>query len=122
MGGVRSAREHDRDGNGRQDRGEVALAGVKFELLNDAGDVLPSTSTDTYGRYSFRQMAETGDYQVRVVVPPLLQVTPNSSRSFLISRGDVTLSGLDFGLRLADRSAAGSFYEELEQVRRLLRG
>jgi peroxidase len=106
----------DRDGNGHQDRGETALAGVSVELLNDEGVVIASTRTDSSGRYRFTQFRETGDYQVRVVVSDRLQVTPASPQDVLISRGDVSVGGLDFGLRLADRSAAGGFQNELNQV------
>jgi hypothetical protein len=54
------------------------------------------------------------------VVSDRLQVTSASPQDVLISRGDVTVGGLDFGLRLADRSAAGSFQNELNQVLGLL--
>jgi peroxidase len=106
----------DRNGNGHRDTGEAALAGVSVELLNDDGVVIASTVTDASGRYRFTQFRETGDYQVRVVVSDRLQVTPANPQDVLISRGDVSVGGLDFGLRLADRSAAGGFQTELNQV------
>lgn len=110
----------DRDGDGRQDRGESALRGVLLQLLNDEGDVIAMTRTDSSGRYSFNQFAETGDFQIEVVVPPELTVTRTNPKPILISRGDVSLSGLDFGLRLTDRSTAGSFSEELAKILTLL--
>jgi hypothetical protein len=106
----------DRNGNGRQDRGEAALAGVLLELLNDDGDVVASTRTDRLGRYRFDQFGETGDYQVRVVVPSSLAVTTTNPKGFLISAGDVNLAGVDFGLRLAGRGVAGTVSQELAAV------
>jgi hypothetical protein len=47
-------------------------------------------------------------------------VTPSNPQSVLISRGDVSVGGTDFGIRLADRSAAGSFSHELGLVLGLL--
>jgi hypothetical protein len=118
---VRGQAFFDRDGDGRREFGEVALAGVTVELLNDEGDVVASTRTDSNGRYRFTQFNETGDYQVRIIVSAQLQVTPANPQDILISRGDVTISGLDFGIRLADRSAAGGFFNELNQVLGLLK-
>jgi hypothetical protein len=110
----------DRNGNGHQDRGEVALAGVTVQLINPDGDVVATATTDSTGRYRFTQFRETGDYQVQVVVSDQLQVTPSNPQSVLISRGDVSVGGTDFGIRLADRSAAGSFSHELGLVLGLL--
>ena len=110
----------DRNGNGHQDRGETALAGVTVQLINPDGDVVATTTTDSSGRYRFTQFRETGDYQVKVVASDQLQVTPANPQPVLISRGDVSIGGVDFGLRLADRSAAGSFNHELGLVLGLL--
>lgn len=93
----------DRNGNGRQDRDEAALAGVTLELLNDEGTVIATTRTDRTGRYSFDQFPETGDFQVRVVVPANMVATTANPREFLISTGDVVVRGQDFGLRIAGR-------------------
>ena len=59
----------DSNGNGAQDQPEGALPGITVELLNDAGKVIATSNTDSNGRYRFR-LTETGDYQVRVVLPP----------------------------------------------------
>jgi len=110
----------DRDGDGKFDFGEVALAGVSVELLNDAGEVIAATTTDNLGRYRFTQFNETGDYQVRITVSAQLQVTTPNPADILISNGDTQITGLNFGIRLADRSSAGSFTDELNQVVGLL--
>src|SRR5262249_43930929 len=81
----------DRNGDGRLNRGESGLAGVKLELLNDEGAVIASTLTDRLGQYSFRNFNETGDYQVRVVPPASWQVTVTNPQSVLIPTGDVVV-------------------------------
>jgi hypothetical protein len=91
---------YDFNGNGEQDGFDFGLPGIRVELLNDEGEVIASTRTGLTGRYSFDEMTETGDFQVRVAVPPLLRLTTENPMEFLISRGDVTITGLDFGLRL----------------------
>jgi hypothetical protein len=110
----------DRNGNGHQDRGEVALAGVTVQLINPDGDVVATATTDSSGRYRFTQCRETGDYQIRVVVSDQLQVMPANPQPVLISRGDASIGGMDFGIRLADRSGAGGFNHELGLVLGLL--
>jgi len=117
---VRGQAFFDRDGDGRRDFGEPILSKVVVELLNDDGDVVATASTDSNGRYRFTAFLETGDFQVRVVLPPGLQVTTPNPVDVLISRGDVSIGGLDFGIRLTDRSAAGSFSNELSLILGLL--
>ncbi|MFO0845260.1 MAG: peroxidase family protein [Gemmataceae bacterium] len=91
----------DPNGNGRLDRGEAGLGGVRVELLNDEGEVIASALTDRVGRYSFDQFGETGDYSVRMVVPAGRAATTANPREFLISAGDVVVRGVNFGLRPA---------------------
>jgi hypothetical protein len=93
----------DANANGRQDRAEAALPGVTVELLNDEGDVVASTVTNSRGRYQFNAFAETGDYQMRVVVPNRMRATSATTREVLISRGDQTIAGVNFGLQMAGR-------------------
>lgn len=96
----------DRNGDGVLGRGEAGLAGVTVELLNDEGEVIAATRTDRAGRYSFDQFGETGDYRVRVVVPPGRAATTPDSLAFLISAGDATVRGMNFGLRPTGPGAA----------------
>lgn len=106
----------DRNGDGGRDRGESALAGVTVELLDGEGEVIATARTDRLGRYAFDQFGETGDYQLRVVVPEAVAVTTDNPREFLISSGDVTLRGQDFGLRLVNRAVADDSSRELAAV------
>jgi peroxidase len=96
----------DGNANGRQDRAEAALPGVTVELLNDEGDVIATTVTNGRGRYQFSAFSETGDYQIRIVVPNRMRATTATTRDVLISRGDQTIAGVDFGLQIAGRRNA----------------
>jgi peroxidase len=89
----------DADGNGGLGRREVGIRGVTVELLNDEGDVIATTTTNRYGRFKFTEFHETGDFQVRVVVPNGYRGTGETLREVLISRGDVEIGGINFGLR-----------------------
>lgn len=106
----------DRDADGKQGRNEPALPGVTVELLNDEGDILATTVTDRFGRFSFNQFGETGDYQVRVVLPATLVATTQSTKSFLISTGDEIERNLNFGVRLANRTSPGSVDMEFTTI------
>jgi hypothetical protein len=113
---------NDTNRNGRQDFRENALPGVSVELLDDEGEVIATTTSDRNGRYRFDDFAETGDYQVRVVVPSGM-TTARSTRDVLISRGEVTVSGINFGLRtlpsIAGRTAVSQPRVEASSPERL---
>jgi hypothetical protein len=95
----------DANGSGRQDRFEPGMSGVKLELLNDEGDVVETTATGRDGRYRFTSFDETGDYQVRVVLPGRLTAT-KPVRDVLISRGGLAIGGLNFALTFGSKSLA----------------
>ncbi len=59
---------YDADKDGIQDSSEAGIEGVEVRLLDDAGDLLQRTETDTNGKYSFNELLP-GDYQVRVIAP-----------------------------------------------------
>jgi peroxidase len=96
----------DLNGNGRQDRLDVGIPGLTLELLNDEGEVVATAVTNSRGRYTFSTFNETGDYQVRIVVPNRLQATTAATRDVLVSRGDQMILDVDFGLRLSGRQNA----------------
>src|SRR5699024_6993178 len=54
----------DSNRDGVQDPDEDVLPGVTVELLDEAGDVVATTTTDTHGRYLFDGLG-AGTYQVR---------------------------------------------------------
>jgi peroxidase len=87
----------DTNGDGRQDQLEGPLPVITVELLNGAGKVIASSRTDGNGRYRLN-VTETGDFRVRVVLPPR-KTTITTTRDVLVSRGDLTMPGVDFGLQ-----------------------
>ena len=58
----------DKNANGVQDAGEVGIAGVTVKLLDAAGAVVGSASTDANGNYLFSNL-NPGDYAVQIVAP-----------------------------------------------------
>jgi serine-aspartate repeat-containing protein C/D/E len=58
----------DTNFNGIQDTGEAGVSGVTVKLLNSAGTVLSTTTTDSNGKYLFANL-NSGDYKVQVVKP-----------------------------------------------------
>lgn len=71
--------------------GPVAVEGAVVELLNEAGEVVDSTTTDRRGNYRFDSFNETGDYSVRLA-------ETGDTLEFLVSTGDVRLRGLNFAV------------------------
>lgn len=110
----------DRNANGSQDSGEKVLPGVAVELLNDEGDVLATGLTDRFGRYSFDQFGETGDFQIRIVLPATLTATTQNPKSFLVATGDTIARNVNFGLRLTNRALAGTEAMELDSILTIL--
>ena len=98
----------DSNGDGRQGRTEAGQPDVTVELLNGDGAVIATTQTDRLGRYRFTDFAETGDYQVRLIVPSGWVSTTPTQQSFLISTGDQTVRGIDFGIRRAGAQATAT--------------
>jgi hypothetical protein len=62
--------EEDENGvrNGVQDAGESGLAGITVNLLDEFGGWLDSTTTDSFGYYSFSGLA-AGNYRLEFVAP-----------------------------------------------------
>ncbi len=77
---------------GAVDRGRsAAVEGATVELLDDSGEVIDTTVTDSRGHYRFRSFSETGDYQVRLA-------DSGEVVEVLISNGSTRLKGIDFEL------------------------
>lgn len=60
----------DADGDGIQDAGEIGLAGVDIELVNDTGAVVATTTTASDGSYLFAGVVP-GEYTVRIAAAEL---------------------------------------------------
>lgn len=72
------------------------LAGVTVDLLNDEGEVVDTTVTDSRGFYLFDTFLETGDYQVRVLRPGSNTTVVAETADVLISRGGLDVSDVSF--------------------------
>ncbi len=85
--------------NGRGDRNDsrgsqrTGVEDVTVELLNDDGEVIDVTVTDSRGNYRFRSFPETGDYQIHVPYT-------GETLDVLVSSGDARIRGLDFELEI----------------------
>ncbi len=77
----------------------IGVAGVTIELLDDQNQVIATTTTDRAGYYRFDSFSSTGDYQVRVVPGRSQSVTGPLTVPFLISKGGLSIRGLDFTIR-----------------------
>jgi hypothetical protein len=84
--------------------GSQGAAGVMVELEDTTGNVLATTTTDSKGRYSFDQqhgLSGTGEYTVRLVEPSGFTQTSANPPAILISRGGMSISGVDFAVSKA---------------------
>jgi hypothetical protein len=97
------------------------VPGVTVELTNDNGDVLATTTTDRFGRYTFNQLSgpaanpetgsgvsATGDYHVVLVLPPnLVQLGPKPG-TITITRGATNVTNVNFTVNAKTSQAAAS--------------
>ena len=92
----------DTNGDGSENGRERGLAGITVQLLDNAGEVIDTTTTNRDGRYRFGSMTETGDYQVRVVSSDEQTATTATTVDVLISSGDSSIRGVNFGIEADD--------------------
>ena len=69
-GAIDSVVFSDLDGNGEQNPGELGISGVTILLLDDTGNVIATTITDSDGNYNFDNVAP-GNYTVVVGPGPV---------------------------------------------------
>jgi peroxidase len=85
----------------------AGVAGIVVQLQDDSGNLLATTTTDSSGHYRFDQqsgMSATGYYTVSLVLPDGMTQTTRSPGAMLISRGDMSLSGVNFGVARSGHS------------------
>lgn len=100
---VRGTAFLDLNRNGVRDSGEPGLPGLTLQLVDGGGDVLATATSDLFGNYAFNGfngLTGTGEYGVQLVVPDGLLPTSENPLTVLISRGDVTMTGVNFGVTL----------------------
>ncbi|MBX2825779.1 MAG: hypothetical protein KTR33_13685, partial [Gammaproteobacteria bacterium] len=71
---------NDLDEDGIQDAGESGIAGVTVNLLNSAGDVIATTTTEADGSYLFTDLFAS-DYQLEFVAPAGYTFSPEGAGS-----------------------------------------
>ncbi len=84
---------HDLDYDGIQDSGEAGIANVTVKLLNSAGTVVASTTTNSVGEYLFSNLTP-GDYKVQVVQPAGYFYTKQDQGTSDAADSDVNSSGI----------------------------
>ena len=97
--------------------GEIALAGVKIELLDATGVVLAETVTDENGEYEFTDVVP-GEYSIRETQP---EGYFNGSQTAPVGRGDTSGENIIKGISVR----SGEVVEELnfcEEPPAILRG
>ena len=89
----------DSNYNGLQDAGEAGIAGVTVKLLNSAGSVAATTTTNANGNYLFSGLA-AGDYKVQVSTPTGYYVTKQSVGTDGALNSDINSAGLSNSVHL----------------------
>ena len=82
----------DTNKNGVQDAGEAGIAGVTVKLLNGAGSVVATTTTDSTGSYLFSKLA-AGDYKIQVVTPNGYAITSKDAGGNDATDSDIDSTG-----------------------------
>jgi hypothetical protein len=95
-------------------------AGITVHLEDGSGDVLATTVTDSRGRYSFNQLSgpaanpengsgvsATGSYSVVLVLPSGARLASPAPASILISRGGLTVAGVNFTISSGNTPPGG---------------
>jgi large repetitive protein len=105
----------DADGDGTQDPGEPARAGVTVTLTGPGPDGLPrtvSTTTGLDGTYAFTGL-RAGDYTVTVTPPTGFRVTTTATVPVTLAAGQA-LDTADFGVQQADASLSGTVFDDAD--------
>jgi serine/threonine protein kinase len=94
-------------GHGQRNGAQHGLGGITVELMDDSGNVVGTTTTDSRGHYTFNQqtgIGGTGNYTVALVLPTGDNQTSKSPSTILISRGDVNVRGVNFTVATSTQS------------------
>lgn len=77
------------------------VAGVTLQLMDDEGEVVSETTTDSSGRYRFDNMVQTGSFQVQIADDQGMEVVSTPALDVQISAGDSRIRDMDFQVLLA---------------------
>ena len=56
----------DSDGDGIQDADEVGISDVKVQLIDEQGNIVATTTTDSEGNYIFQDVAPNSNYTIKI--------------------------------------------------------
>jgi len=96
----------DKNYNGVQDAGEAGISGVTVNLLNSAGTVLATTTTDASGHYLFSNL-NPADYKVQVIAPSGYFVTKQDQGGNDATDSDISGTGTSSGTTILTTLSAG---------------
>ena len=91
----------DVDRNGVFDAGEVGVGGITVNLLDSAGMVIATTTTDASGNYSFDEL-DPGTYSVEIVAPASTELTDEGVGDEATDSDVSVATGLSQQVTLAD--------------------
>ena len=116
---------NDEDCDGKEDRGEDGVDGVKVELLTKDGHVVATTHTDHNGRYHFEDV-DPGKYKIQVTRPDGTSFTVKDARGtnwrndsdvnddgvtdVFTVRANKTKKNIDAGLKAEDTGSISGRY------------
>jgi hypothetical protein len=87
---------YDSDADGVQDAGEYGFGGATVNLRDSSGNLLASTTSDSYGYYSFGGLG-AGTYQVEFVAPSGYSLTTPGTQTVTLAANE-TRSDIDAGV------------------------
>jgi peroxidase len=100
--------------SGEVSQGRQGAAGLTVLLEDTSGNILATTTTNSWGHYSFNQLSgpasnpenasgvsATGQYDVVLLLPPGFKQTSLSRGPITISRGGTNVRDVDFNLQFA---------------------
>jgi hypothetical protein len=97
---------NDRDGDGKINRRERGLAGQEVSVIDEAGTVVQTTTTDMRGRYTFHSVG-LGQYQVMLDLSDGWRMTTAEREPIEATRG-MRLENMNFGVHRSDAQPAPS--------------
>jgi hypothetical protein len=98
----------DDNSNGIQDDGESGVSGVTVNLLDQDGNTVASTTTDSTGHYHFTGIS-AGTYQLQFIAPDGTQFTKQAQGTEPTLDSDVDASGLTAFFTVGDDPAKLGF-------------
>jgi protocatechuate 3,4-dioxygenase beta subunit len=105
---------NDLNGNGQQDPGDPGLQGWTLELLDPAGNVAATTTSDANGNYEFANLFPGTFTLVEVLMPGWIQTQPVNPDFYTITTtSGVNITGAAFG-NFQGVAVSGNVFNDLD--------